>query len=92
MLTPRILKCNCQIITGGSGGYAPNNDPEDSITAACSLLESLFCTIILASGEELPEKKDVGGSWKNADEPEIAQALRAGLAAFVAACGRTGHS
>jgi hypothetical protein len=43
---------------------AANNDPEDAITAACSLLESLFRTIILASGEELPEKKDIGGLWK----------------------------
>lgn len=43
---------------------AANHDPEDAITAACSLLESLFRTIILASGEELPEKKDIGGLWK----------------------------
>jgi hypothetical protein len=43
---------------------AANTDPEDAITAACSLLESLFRTIIIASGEELPEKKDIGGLWK----------------------------
>ena len=43
---------------------AANIDPEDAITAACSLLESLFRTFILASGEDLPEKKDIGGLWK----------------------------
>jgi hypothetical protein len=43
---------------------AASTDPEDAITAACSLLESLFRTIILASGEDLPEKKDIGGLWK----------------------------
>ncbi len=44
--------------------HAATHDPEEAITAACSLLESLFRTIILACGEPMPDKKDISGLWR----------------------------
>lgn len=39
-------------------------DPEDAITAACSMLESILRSIIVALGEELPAKRDLGSLYK----------------------------
>lgn len=39
-------------------------DPEDAITAACSMLESVLRSIIVALGEELPAKRDLGSLYK----------------------------
>lgn len=39
-------------------------DPEDAITAACSMLESVLRSIIVGLGEELPSKKDLASLYK----------------------------
>lgn len=39
-------------------------DPEDAVTAACSLLESVCKTVILQSGHELPKKKDLTSLYR----------------------------
>lgn len=39
-------------------------DPEDAVTAACSVLESVCRSILLDMGEELPGKKDISGLMK----------------------------
>lgn len=39
-------------------------DPEDAITAACSLLESILRSIIVALDEELPRQKDLASLYK----------------------------
>lgn len=39
-------------------------DPEDAITAACSMLESVLRSIIITLGQELPVKKDLASLYK----------------------------
>lgn len=41
-----------------------STDPEDAITAACSMLESILRSIIVALNEELPVKKDLSSLYK----------------------------
>ena len=44
-------------------------DPEDAVTAACSVLESVCRSIILELGLDLPDKKDIQGLYKAVREP-----------------------
>ena len=39
-------------------------DPEDAVTAACSILESVCRSILTDMGEGLPDKKDISGLMK----------------------------
>ena len=43
---------------------AAERDPEDAITAACSMLEAVCRSILIELGQELPEKKDIQGLVK----------------------------
>ncbi|NKJ94663.1 hypothetical protein GFM14_24450 [Rhizobium leguminosarum bv. viciae] len=45
------------------------DDPEDSVTAACSLIEAVCRSILIESGLELPAKKDVDGLVKAVQDP-----------------------
>ncbi len=45
------------------------SDPEAAITAACSMLESLFRSILVARGERLPKSMDIKGLYKEVREP-----------------------
>lgn len=45
------------------------SDPEAAITAACSMLESLFRSILVARGEMLPKSMDIKGLYKQVREP-----------------------
>lgn len=44
-------------------------DPEDAVTAACSVLESVCRSILIELGLELPDKKDIQGLYKAVREP-----------------------
>ncbi|MEL6828522.1 MAG: abortive infection family protein [Pseudomonadota bacterium] len=44
-------------------------DPEDAVTAACSLIEAVCRSILLELGQPLPPKKDVDGLLKAVQEP-----------------------
>ena len=44
-------------------------DPEDSITAACSTIESVCRSILVELGEPLPSKKDVQGLYNAVKKP-----------------------
>ena len=45
------------------------NDPEDCVTAACSLVEAVCRSILLEIGLPLPAKKDIDGLLKAVQEP-----------------------
>ncbi|WP_435655391.1 hypothetical protein [Brucella pituitosa] len=45
------------------------DDPEDSVTAACSLIEAVCRSILIESGLDLPAKKDVDGLVKAVQGP-----------------------
>lgn len=40
------------------------HDPEDAVTAACSIIESVCRTILVESGPGLPDKQDIMGLYK----------------------------
>lgn len=40
------------------------NDPEDAVTAACSLIEAVCRSILIELNQELPAKKDIDGLMK----------------------------
>ena len=44
-------------------------DPEDAVTAACSVLESVCRSIIIELGMDLPDKKDIQGLYRAVREP-----------------------
>lgn len=44
-------------------------DPEDAVTAACSLVESMCRSILIELGAELPPKKDVASLYRAVREP-----------------------
>ncbi|GLQ29307.1 abortive infection family protein [Sulfitobacter pacificus] len=44
-------------------------DPEDAVTAACSLIEAVCRSILLELGQPLPSKKDIDGLLKAVQEP-----------------------
>ncbi len=44
-------------------------DPEDAVTAACSLLESVCRSILIELGRPLPPKKDIDGLVRAVQEP-----------------------
>ena len=44
-------------------------DPEDAVTAACSLIEAVCRSILLELGRPLPSKKDIDGLMKAVQEP-----------------------
>jgi hypothetical protein len=46
-----------------------NSDPEDAVTAACSLIEAVCRSILLELGLQLPPKRDVDGLLKAVQEP-----------------------
>jgi hypothetical protein len=45
------------------------NDPEDAVTAACSLIESVCRSILIELGLPLPAKKDIDGLVRAVQEP-----------------------
>jgi Abortive infection C-terminus len=45
------------------------DDPEDAVTAACSLVEAVCRSILVALGRELPPKKDIDGLVRAVQEP-----------------------
>ncbi|MBG1230902.1 abortive infection family protein [Aestuariivirga litoralis] len=45
------------------------SDPEDAVTAACSLLEAVFRSILIELDLTLPPKKDIDGLWKAVQQP-----------------------
>src|SRR5690606_37873892 len=40
------------------------DDPEDAVTAACSVVESVCRSILIESGLDLPAKQDIGGLYR----------------------------
>lgn len=44
-------------------------DPEDAVTAACSLIEAVCRSILLELGQPLPARKDIDGLLKAVQEP-----------------------
>lgn len=46
-----------------------SDDPEDAVTAACSVLESVCRSILIELKLDLPEKKDIQGLYKAVREP-----------------------
>ena len=46
-----------------------SDDPEDTITAACSLIESVCRSILIELGLPLPPKKDIDGLIRAVQEP-----------------------
>jgi hypothetical protein len=46
-----------------------NVDPEDSVTAACSIVESMCRSILLELGRQLPGKKDISSLYRAVREP-----------------------
>ena len=44
-------------------------DPEDAVTAACSLVESVCRSILVELGVELPSKKDIASLYRAVREP-----------------------
>lgn len=44
-------------------------DPEDAVTAACSVIESVCRSILIESGLELPAKQDISGLYRAVREP-----------------------
>lgn len=49
--------------------HSMQKDPEDAVTAACSLVEAVCRSILLELGQPLPSKKDVDGLLKAVQEP-----------------------
>jgi hypothetical protein len=45
------------------------DDPEDAVTAACSLIEAVCRSILIELGRPLPAKKDIEGLLKAVQEP-----------------------
>ena len=46
-----------------------HDDPEDAVTAACSLIEAVCRSILLELGLPLPSKRDIDGLLKSIQEP-----------------------
>ncbi|RYG45229.1 hypothetical protein EON79_13140 [bacterium] len=44
-------------------------DPEDAVTSACAVLESVLRSILVEIGKDLPDKKDIASLYKAAREP-----------------------
>lgn len=44
-------------------------DPEDAVTAACSVVESVCRSILIEGGAELPTKQDISGLYRAVREP-----------------------
>ncbi|MGO7360230.1 abortive infection family protein [Rhizobium ruizarguesonis] len=61
------------------------NDPEDSVTAACSLIEAVCRSVLIELGLELPAKKDVDSLVRAVQEPLKLSPGRANLPEEVAA-------
>ncbi|MDE5465970.1 abortive infection family protein [Bradyrhizobium sp. CSS354] len=45
------------------------NDPEDAVTSACSVVESVCRSVLVELGEPLPSKKDIQGLYQAVREP-----------------------
>jgi len=45
------------------------SDPEDAVTSACSVVESVCRSVLLELGEPLPSKKDIQGLYQAVREP-----------------------
>ena len=45
------------------------DDPEDTVTAACSLIEAICRSILIELGLSLPPKKDIDGLLRAVQEP-----------------------
>jgi hypothetical protein len=48
---------------------AVDTDPEDAVTAACSVLENMCRSILIEVGLPLPSKKDLGGLYRAVRDP-----------------------
>ncbi|WP_081757767.1 abortive infection family protein [Roseomonas gilardii] len=44
-------------------------DPEDAVTAACSVVESVCRSVLIELGIELPDKRDILGLYKAVRDP-----------------------
>jgi hypothetical protein len=49
--------------------HSAQNDPEDAVTAACSLIEAVCRSILIELGLPLPAKKDIDGLIRAVQEP-----------------------
>lgn len=49
--------------------YSAEKDPEDAVTAACSVVESVCRSILVGSDLDLPTKQDISGLYRAVREP-----------------------
>lgn len=61
-----------------------STDPEDAVTAACSVIESVCRSVLIELGIKLPDKRDILGLYKAVREPLALSAGREDLPAEVA--------
>jgi hypothetical protein len=59
-------------------------DPEDAVTAACSLIEAVCRSILVELGLELPAKKDIDGLIRAVQEPLALSPGRSDLPSLIA--------
>jgi hypothetical protein len=64
-------------------------DPEDAVTAACSVVESLCRSVLIELGHPLPDKRDVTGLYRAVREPLGLSPNREDLPSEIAADVRT---
>lgn len=65
------------------------NDPEDAVTSACSVVESVCRSVLIELGLPLPAKKDVQGLYQAVREPLGLTPDKAGVADEIASDVRT---
>lgn len=59
-------------------------DPEDAVTAACSVIEAVCRSILVELGLELPAKKDIDGLMRAVQEPLALSPGRSDLPSLIA--------
>jgi hypothetical protein len=65
------------------------NDPEDAVTSACSVVESVCRSVLIELGLPLPPKKDIQGLYQAVREPLGLTPDKAGVADDIANDVRT---
>jgi hypothetical protein len=65
------------------------NDPEDAVTSACSVVESVCRSVLIELGLPLPPKKDIQGLYQAVREPLGLTPDKAGVAEDIANDVRT---
>jgi hypothetical protein len=65
------------------------NDPEDAVTSACSVVESVCRSVLIELGLSLPSKKDIQGLYQAVREPLGLTPDKDGVADEIAADVRT---